>query len=148
MITNRTHFLLRILLPAGHSPVPTHEISQHPSEHPRVSLFICLKRGIKKFLSGQSVSIIRSSSVSIVTRLLAERPVFDSRQWQWRDLFSSPLHPDWLWGPPSLLCSGYQSFYLVGKVAGAWSWPLHLVQRLWMHGTIPPYLNTSSWRFA
>jgi hypothetical protein len=33
--------------------------------------------------------------------------------------FSSPQHPDRLWGPPSLLSNGYQGFFTGGKVAGA-----------------------------
>jgi hypothetical protein len=35
-----------------------------------------------------------------------------------------------------------------GEAAGAWSWPLQLVMRSRMHGTIRPLPNTPSWRGA
>jgi hypothetical protein len=34
-------------------------------------------------------------------------------------IFSSPQGPDRLWGPPSLLSSGYQRHFSRGKAAGA-----------------------------
>jgi len=34
-------------------------------------------------------------------------------------LFSSPPHPDRLWGPPSLLSNGYQGSFPGGKAAEA-----------------------------
>jgi hypothetical protein len=57
----------------------------------------------------------RDSSVSIETTLHSRRPVFTSRKKQWWDFFSSPPHPDLLWGPPSLLSNGY-----VCKLDGVW----------------------------
>jgi len=41
--------------------------------------------------------------VSMETELRAGRQGFNSQQCQWWDYFSSPPHPDWLWGPPGLL---------------------------------------------
>jgi hypothetical protein len=38
--------------------------------------------------------------------------------------FSSPNHPYWLWGSPSLLSWGYQGLFPMGKATEAWSWPL------------------------
>jgi hypothetical protein len=38
--------------------------------------------------------------------------------------FSSiPHHPEWLWGPPSLVPNGYWGSFPRDKAAGAWSWP-------------------------
>ena len=39
-------------------------------------------------------------------------------------IFSYTKHPDQLWGPPSLLFSGYWAYFSEGKVAGAWYTPL------------------------
>jgi hypothetical protein len=60
-------------------------------------------------------------------------PGFNS--WQGLGFFSSPPCPDLLWGPPSLLCSGY-----VGLLSGEVKRPIdiHLVPRLSMHGAKPP----------
>jgi len=46
----------------------------------------------------------QGSSVSIQTKLQAQRPGFSSQQGR----------PDWLWGQPSLLFNGYQGFLSQG----------------------------------
>jgi len=52
--------------------------------------------------------------VSIMTML--EDPGFEYQGG--KRFFSSPKHADWLWGSPSLLCSGFQvSFLVVEKLA-------------------------------
>jgi len=62
--------------------------------------------------------------------------------------FSSPMHPHWLWGPPTVLCSGYRGSYCGGKVVrfeascsalpGVAVWnvcKLHLHFPIWLLGT-------------
>jgi hypothetical protein len=54
----------------------------------------------------------------------------------------SPRHPDWFWGPPSLLINGYQGLFTRGKAATAWSWPLSLssakIKKDWAYTWTPP----------
>jgi len=57
--------------------------------------------------------------------------------------------PSWLWGPSSLLSSGYQSLFPEVK----WPWheadhSFHLVPRLKICGAIPPVPHMSSWHGA
>jgi hypothetical protein len=66
------------------------------------------------------------------------------------EFFSSPLHPDKLWGPPSLLSNGYHGFFPCGKsgLGMKLTTHLHLVPRSRMHGAIPPLPNTPPWHGA
>jgi hypothetical protein len=41
-----------------------------------------------------------------------------------REFFSLPLHPDWLWGPPSLLSNWHQGLLAGDTAARTWRWPL------------------------
>jgi hypothetical protein len=58
----------------------------------------------------QSLNLLRNEilidSHFHIFGLQAGWPGFDS--WQGKRVFSSPQHPDWLWGPPSLVANGYQ----------------------------------------
>jgi hypothetical protein len=80
------------------------------------------------------------SSVDIETMLRAGRPTnLGSIPGTSKTFFSSPKHPDRLWGPPDLLSSGYRWVYPRG-----WSGPdvklranLHLLARSGMRGVIP-----------
>jgi hypothetical protein len=72
----------------------------------------------------------RGSSV-----IIAGLPRFDSRQGLGTDFLSSLLRPDRLWGPPSLLYSGYRLLFPWGVKLTTY---LHVVPRLRMRGAIPP----------
>jgi hypothetical protein len=50
---------------------------------------------------------------------------FDSRRGL--EFFSSPQSPERLWGPPSLLSTGYRGLFPCGKEAWTWSWPLTFI---------------------
>jgi len=51
-----------------------------------------------------------SNSVITETRLQARWLGFNSWNGKWQDMFSSPLRPNQLWGPPCLLSNGYRGF--------------------------------------
>jgi hypothetical protein len=66
------------------------------------------------------IVITGCGSVSVVSRLLAGRPMF-------KDSIFSPPSQYQLWIPPSLIFSGYLGGggpFPEGKAAGLWSWPL------------------------
>ena len=60
----------------------------------------------------------RDSSVGVATRYGLNGPGIESR---WGEIFRT--HPDWPWGPSSLLHNGYRVFFPGGKATGAWRWP-------------------------
>jgi hypothetical protein len=66
----------------------------------------------------------RDSSVGIVTGYRLDDQGVRVRVPVGSRMFSSPSHPDRLWGPPSLLYKGTGGSFPWGKAAGAWSWPL------------------------
>ena len=57
------------------------------------------------------------------------------------------LCQDWFWGPPSLLCGGYQGLFLLGESDQSTNLSIHLllVWSLGMYGIIPPWHCISSW---
>jgi len=73
----------------------------------------------------------------------------DDRGWSpgggW-EFFSSTPCPDQLWGPPSLISTGYRGcFPGVKRLGREADHSLHLLPRR-MRGAVPPLPNTSSWR--
>jgi hypothetical protein len=66
------------------------------------------------------------------------------------EFFFSPPRPDLLWGPPSLLSSGYWGSSPGGKAVGAWSWS-HTSIKCRGQECVELYLHSpsmSSWRDA
>jgi hypothetical protein len=91
---------------------------------------------------------IKSSSVSMDTKLRPGRPGFNSRMGQWWDFFLSSPRPDRLWGQHSLLSSGYWGSYPGSKKGQAikLTTHLHTVSMLRMPGGINPLPKKYSWR--
>jgi hypothetical protein len=56
----------------------------------------------------------RDSSVGIATGYVLDDRGVGVRVPVGSRIFSSPRHPDWLWGPPILPCIGYQGLFLWG----------------------------------
>jgi hypothetical protein len=81
----------------------------------------------------------RGSSVSMVTRLRAGPPGFDSQQGQWWDFFSSSPRPDRLWDPPIQWVLGALSQGIKRRGCEADYSP-----NMWSYTSTPP--STSSWR--
>jgi hypothetical protein len=58
-------------------------------------------------------------------------------------IFSSPRHPDWFWGPSSLLSNGYRGYFSGVKLPGceADHSPRTSVEvnKMWIYTSTPPY---------
>jgi hypothetical protein len=83
-------------------------------------------------------SRILDSSVSIVTRLLAGRPGFDSRQGQGIFVFATACIPGRV--PPSLLCNGYRGVKRPGREANHLPPCSAEVKNVWSYASTPPYV--------
>jgi hypothetical protein len=105
------------------------------------------KRAIPSCVSIWSLSQggSRDSSVGIASGLWAGRPCFFSPLQGLGKFFSASPRPDRLWGPPSLLSSGYQGFLPPGYSGrGVKVFTLLLssaeVKNAWGFTSVPQYL--------
>jgi hypothetical protein len=55
-------------------------------------------------------------------------------------IFCVPRHPDWFWGPPSLLSSGYPGVKRPGREADHSSPTSTDVKNTWMYASTPRYV--------
>jgi hypothetical protein len=93
---------------------------------------------------------------------LIKKPGYSSRYSYWLDeraigvripvgtrFFSSPRRPDWLWGPPILLCNEYR-FFSLGVMLPGVKLTTHLQLVPWSRkqGSIQPLPQTPSWPSA
>jgi hypothetical protein len=76
------------------------------------------------------------SSVGIATGYGLDNQVVGVRVPVGSRIFSSPSHPDWLWGPPNLLSNGYQR---PGREADHSPPTSAEVKKIWIYTSIPPY---------
>jgi hypothetical protein len=112
----------------------------HDEQGPNISYLLFLIPILSQYMS-------RDSAVSIATgyglddRGVGARVLVGSR------IFTSPCHPDRLWGPPNLLSNGYWGLFSGGK--SGWSVKLtthlQLVPRSRKYGSIHPLPHTPSW---
>jgi hypothetical protein len=96
-----------------------------------------------------TISIDKSQDSSVVQRWATCWMIGGSSPCRGWEIFSSPLHPDQLWGPPSLLSYGYQGALSLGvkQLGTKLATHLHLVLRSRMLGAIPPFpqYNFMAW---
>ena len=92
-------------------------VSQHSWVHVGVKTTENLK-----LIVNTCVSILHGSA-SIVIGLCSGPRNFNLIRCRNKKVFSSLMHPDWLWHPHSLLFSGYCGISSGDTAAKVWSWP-------------------------
>jgi hypothetical protein len=89
----------------------------------------------------------RIRDTSVVYRCATGWMIGGSNSGRGWGFFSSSPCSERLWGPPSLLPSGYQGLFTWGvkRPAVKLTTHLHLVPRSRMHGAVPTFPNMHSW---
>jgi hypothetical protein len=107
-------------------PPPSMLIDAYQTTQCHTSEDSILQRILLKFICIFMLKGSQESSVIVVTGYRLESPGLIPSSAR---IFSTPQHADWLWGPPSLLPSGYWGSFLRGKAARMWSLPLMSISR-------------------
>jgi hypothetical protein len=96
------------------------------------------------------ISKSQDRAVSIATGYGLDDQGVRIRVLVWARIFTSPCHPDRLWGPPSLLSNGYHGLFTRGLSGRGVKLTTHLqlMPRSRKRGFIHPLPHMSSWHSA